>query len=65
MFNLSKNKQRLYALGRLKTGELNKTEQAYAHTLEAQKASGEVLWYAFDSVKLRLANNTFFKCGFF
>ena len=58
MFNLSKNKQRLYALGRLKTGELNKTEQSYAQMLEAQKASGEVLWYAFEGVKLKLANNT-------
>ena len=48
----------LYALGRLKTGELNKTESAYAQTLEAQKASGEVLWYAFEGVKLKLANNT-------
>ena len=65
MLNLSKNKQRLYALGRLKTGELNRTEQAYAQTLEAQKASGEVLWYAFDSVKLRLANNTFLSVDFF
>lgn len=61
----SKSKQGLYALGRLKAGELNKTEKAYRDLLEEQKTSGEILWYSFDSIKLRLANNTFLSVDFF
>lgn len=49
-----------YALGRLKTGAMNKTEASYGQRLELLKASGEVLWYAFEGVKLRLADNTFY-----
>lgn len=52
------------ALGRLKTGEMNKTEYAYAQHLELQKRAGEVLWYKFEGVKLRLADNTFYTCDF-
>lgn len=51
--------QGLRALGRLKTGERNKTEAAYEQHLEAQRRAGEVLWYRFEGIKLRLADNTF------
>lgn len=47
------------ALGRLKTGQMNRTETAYADVLERQKQSGEVLFYKFEGLKLRLADNTF------
>lgn len=53
-----------FALGRLKTGEMNKTESAYASHLEFLKAAGEVLWYRFEAIKLRLADNTFYTCDF-
>jgi hypothetical protein len=46
------------ALGRLKAGQMNKTEAAYANYLEGLKHAGEVLWYRFEGVKLRLADNT-------
>ena len=52
------------AQGRLKTGEMNKTEQAYAAHLELLKAAGEVLWYRFEGLKLRLADNTFYTPDF-
>jgi hypothetical protein len=39
---------------------MNKTEASYGQRLELLKASGEVLWYAFEGVKLRLADNTFY-----
>jgi hypothetical protein len=52
------------ALGRLKTGQMNKTEQAYACHLEDRKRLGEVLWYKFEGIKLRLADNTFFTADF-
>ncbi|MDR1660895.1 MAG: hypothetical protein LBR95_00470 [Azoarcus sp.] len=40
-----------YALGRLKPGQMNKTEAEYA----LRQQAGEVLWYRFEGVKLRLA----------
>ncbi|ASL01778.1 DUF1064 domain-containing protein [Xanthomonas citri] len=52
------------ALGRLKVGALNKTEQAYAAHLELLRAAGEVLWFKFEGVKLRLADNTFYTPDF-
>ena len=54
----------LRALGRLKAGTMNKTEAAYAALLEAQKAAGEVAWYKFEAIKLRLADNTFLTVDF-
>jgi len=54
----------LRALGRLKTGTMNKTEAAYAALLESQKAVGEVAWYKFEAIKLRLADNTFYTPDF-
>jgi hypothetical protein len=53
-----------FALGRLKVGQLNKTEQAYQDFLERRKAGGQVLWYRFEGVKLRLADNTFITVDF-
>ena len=52
------------ALGRLKTGEMNKTEAAYAAYLERRKIAGEVAWYKFEGIKLRLADNTFLTLDF-
>jgi len=56
--------QRSYALGRLKTGQRNKTEAAYEAQLELRKKAGEVLWYRFEGLKLRLADNTFYTPDF-
>ncbi len=52
------------ALGRLKTGEMNKSEAAYAAHLELRRAAGEVLWVRFEGIKLRLADNTFYTPDF-
>lgn len=52
------------ALGRMKTGEMNKTEQAYAEHLDVRRHIGEVLWYRFEGMKLRLADNTFYTPDF-
>lgn len=48
-----------FALGRLKVGERNKTEAAYEQTLELLKRAGDVAWYRFEGIKLRLADKTF------
>lgn len=61
---LGKSKAGLFALGRLKTGERNKTEQAYEDLLKAMQISGEILWYRFECIKLRLADNTFYMPDF-
>tara|TARA_B100001105_G_scaffold179893_1_gene145349 strand:+ start:209 stop:550 length:342 start_codon:yes stop_codon:yes gene_type:complete len=53
-----------YALGRLKTGQMNGTETEYAKYLELLKAAGEILWYRFEGIKLRLADNTFYTPDF-
>lgn len=52
------------ALGRLKVGAMNKTEAAYAATLELRRAAGEVLWFKFEGLKFRLADNTFYTPDF-
>ncbi len=53
-----------FALGRMKAGAMNKTEARYAQHLEALKAAGRVLWYRFEGMKLRLADNTFYTPDF-
>ncbi|ALD93483.1 hypothetical protein CR3_4301 [Cupriavidus gilardii CR3] len=55
---------RMRALGRLKTGAMNKTEQAYARHLDLRRQAGEVLWFRFEGMKLRLADNTFYTPDF-
>lgn len=57
--------ENLQALGRMKSGQMNKTEAEYAQYLEALKACGEVLWWKFEAIKLRLADNTFYTPDFF
>lgn len=54
-----------YALGRMKTGYMNKTEGLYERILRDRQIAGEVLWYKFEGVKLRLADNTFYSPDFF
>lgn len=44
---------------------MNKLESAYALQLEARKLAGEILWYVFDAIKLRLAHKTFYTPDFF
>lgn len=46
-----------------KTG-MNGLEKRYAAELETRKHYGEVAWYAFESVKFKLADNTFYTPDF-
>lgn len=54
----------LRALGRLKPGTMNKTEAAYERDLRDAQVIGDVLWYRFEGLKLRLADNTFYTPDF-
>lgn len=56
--------RRNFALGRLKTGQMNKTEQSYADRLKLLQHAGEIAWFKFEGVKLRLADNTFYSPDF-
>lgn len=57
-------KQRMQALGRLKTGQMNKTEDAYEKHLANLKHAGDIAWYRFEGMKFRLADNTFYTPDF-
>lgn len=63
-FKLPGNEAGRFALGRLPTGTMNRTETAYAAHLDALKHAGEIAWWKFEGVKLRLADNTFYTCDF-
>ncbi len=53
-----------FALGRLKTGEMNRTEAAYDQHLELRQRAGEIVWRKFEGIKLRLADNCFLTMDF-
>ena len=53
-----------FALGRLKAGDMNKTEAAYANYLEKQKQFGDVAWFAFEPMNLKLADKCFYRIDF-
>jgi hypothetical protein len=54
-------KEKYEALGRMKSRKMNKTEIAYGKVLEFQKQAGEVLWFEFEPMNLRLAEKCFYK----
>ncbi len=53
-----------FALGRLKTGERNRTEAAYEKFLQEQQIVGLIQWFRFEGMKFRLADNTFYTPDF-
>lgn len=53
-----------FALGRMKVGQMNKTELAYDAHLSMLQCAGEILWRSFEGLKLRLADNTFYTPDF-
>lgn len=48
----------IYALGRLKTGQMNKTESEYYQYLKTLERANEILWFKFEGLKFKLADNT-------
>lgn len=58
--------RRMQALGRLPAGRMNKTEAAYADHLELRRRAGELAWFKFEAITLRLADHaTSYKPDFF
>jgi hypothetical protein len=60
----SSSLERMQALGRLKDGEMNKTERHYSEHLEQRKRLGEILWYQFEPMNLKLAPKCFYKVDY-
>ena len=56
--------ERFQALGRMQAGRENKTESEYGAYLENLKAAGEVLWYKFEPVNIRLAKRTYYRVDY-
>lgn len=56
--------RRRFALGRLKSGEMNRTEAAYDAHLEQLQQAGAIAWRKFEGVKLRLADGCFYTPDF-
>jgi hypothetical protein len=52
------------ARGRLPAGTMNRLEAKYADHLAQRKLVGEVAWFSFEAVKLRLAAATFYSPDF-
>ncbi|QBR00487.1 hypothetical protein [Paraburkholderia pallida] len=57
-------KKATQALGRLKAGAMNQTEERYAQHLEQRKQAGEIAWVGFEAWKFRLADSTFYTPDF-
>lgn len=45
-------------------GTMNSLEAAYAAHLETLKQNGEIIWWAYEPIKLRLANKTSYNPDF-
>lgn len=45
-------------------GRMNKLEAAYAAHLAAEQSAGRVIWFAFEALKLRLADRTTYEPDF-
>lgn len=62
--NISAARRRTLALGRLKTGQRNKSEAAYEAHLRDRQIAGEIAWFRFEGMKLRLGDNMFYTPDF-
>ncbi len=54
----------MIAHGRFRSDGMNKLEAAYAQQLEWRKRAGELLWYAYEGIKFKLAPATFYTPDF-
>ena len=59
-----KNNQKMFSLGRLLSGVSNKSQSSYEEQLKLKLYSGEILWYAFEGMKFKLADNTYYSPDF-
>lgn len=53
-------KARLFAKGRMRPGQMNRTEKAYAVYLESERQAGRVTAFWFEAMKLKIAEGACF-----
>lgn len=63
-FKLPANEAGAFARGRLPASKMNKTEAAYSRHLWELTIAGEVIWFRFQPMRLRLADGSFFTPDF-
>jgi len=56
--------QKMQALGRLPGGEMNKTEAAYNRLLETRLGLGDIRWFKFEPINIRLGAKCFYSVDF-
>ena len=56
----TQNHRAPFALGRLKSGKMGKDEERYAAFLADRQHAGEVRWFKFEAIKLRLADGSWY-----
>lgn len=56
--------RKVVARGAARESGMNKVEASYAKHLEAMKSAGQVLWWKYEAVGLRLADRTFYHPDF-
>ena len=54
----------IVATASIPTREMNKTEALYAQHLSLLLKTGEILWFEYEPIKIRLADNTFYAPDF-
>lgn len=60
------SKKKLQALGRLKPGQMNKTEQRFCDEwISPRVLAGEITWWAFEAITLKLAHDCRLTVDFF
>lgn len=64
-FHLPANEAGAFARGALKPDGMNKLEAEYAQHLELLKHAGEILWWRYEAIRLRLADGSWFRPDFF
>ena len=57
--------KKVLALGRLPTGQMNKSEEEFSRHLEALQKENKILSWRFEALKLRLADSCFYTPDFF
>lgn len=60
----AKGFEAMKAKGRLKSGEMNKLEAKYDALLRARLLAGEIAWYAFHGLRLRLGDGVIYEPDF-
>jgi hypothetical protein len=60
-----RNQKKMFGLGRLKAGVMNKSEAEYSELLERRKLTGQVIDYKFEAVTFKLAPDTRYTPDFF